>query len=495
MRPPDPHSPGLRRAGMRRPRMRRSGMRWPGMPRPVRMDRVALVAPTASLRDVLVRVAASGAVEFETAGTGQAVAGEAGRRLQHAGRPPENAALAAEAVDVDELQRMGRYDLLAGEAQLEEYAAASLRRGSVAALAGWAPADRIARLAAQLSAADGAVVRLPRPRGGQAPTLLGGTPVRRSFAPLVEVYGTVPYADIDPAPLAWASYVLMFGMMFGDVGQGVALFALGAAMYAQWPRWLGRFHVAWPFVAGAGVTSTAFGFLYGECFGPTGIVPVLWLNPLDQPLTLLAVAVAVGAVLLAVAYALGAVNRWREGGWPVALYASTGIAGTAVFLGLGAAAAGLYLRHGVLLAVGAAIALTGLGLAFTGFMAEAGGGGTGVAQASVELFDLVIRLGSNLVSFARLAAFGLTHAALGLIVWDATASLWHRGGAAAVLAVVVLVLGNALAFALEALIAAIQAMRLEYYELFSRLFVTQGRPFRPWHLPVHTKEGVPCPPG
>ena len=59
----------------------------------------------------------------------------------------------------------------------------------------------------------------------------------------------------------------------------------------------------------------------------------------------------------------------------------------------------------------------------------------------------------------------------------------------------VFVLGNALAFALEALVAGIQAMRLEYYELFSRLFVTQGRPFRPWHLPVHTKEGVPCPPG
>ena len=57
-------------------------------------------------------------------------------------------------------------------------------------------------------------------------------------------------------------------------------------------RWLGRFHVAWPFVVGAGVTSTAFGFLYGECFGPTGIVPVLWLRPLSEPLTLLAVAVA-----------------------------------------------------------------------------------------------------------------------------------------------------------------------------------------------------------
>jgi len=166
-----------------------------------------------------------------------------------------------------------------------------------------------------------------------------------------------------------------------------------------------------------------------------------------------------------------------------------------VFLGLGAAAGGLYVGDDVLLSVGAAVALAGLGLAFAGFIAEAGGGGAGIAQASVELFDLVIRLGSNVVSFARLAAFGLTHAALGLVVWDATTSLWHRGGAATAVAVAVFALGNLLAFALEALVAGIQAMRLEYYELFSRLFVTQGRPFRPWHLPVRTKEGVPCPPG
>jgi V/A-type H+-transporting ATPase subunit I len=101
----------------------------------------------------------------------------------------------------------------------------------------------------------------------------------------------------------------------------------------------------------------------------------------------------------------------------------------------------------------------------------------------VELFDLVVRLGTNVVSFARLAAFGLTHAALGAIVWSGTTALWHRGGAALAAAVLLFVVGNALAFALEALVAGVQALRLEYYELFSRLFRSQGRPFRPWRLP------------
>jgi V/A-type H+-transporting ATPase subunit I len=53
---------------------------------------------------------------------------------------------------------------------------------------------------------------------------------------------------------------------------------------------------------------------------------------------------------------------------------------------------------------------------------------------------------------------------------------------------VLLVGGNVAAFALGALVAAIQALRLEYYEIFSRLFVTSGRPFDPWHVTTRPQE-------
>jgi V/A-type H+-transporting ATPase subunit I len=341
-------------------------------------------------------------------------------------------------------------------------------------------------LASRLGGAGGALVPLPRPRGVDAPTLLRATGVRRSLTPLVETYGTVPYADVDPTLLVAVTYVLMFGMMFGDAGHGALLLLAAAALWAGRPRWLARWRRAAPLIAGAGVSSALFGLLYGECFGPSGLVPVLWLEPLDHPVPLLLAALAVGAVLLAGAYALGTVNRWREGGLPVVLYAPSGIAGSALFLGLGLVAGGLGLHRLWLLAAGAVMAAAGLTLAFTGFFAEAGGGGAGVAQASVELFDVVIRLGSNLVSFARLAAFGLTHAALGVVVWDATTGLWRQGAAVAWAAVLIFVVGNALAFGLEALVAGVQALRLEYYELFSRVFLGQGRPFRPWQGPHGT---------
>jgi len=456
---------------------------------PVRMERVALVGRSAGLRDLLVRVAASGAVELDPVTAGdEAPPGAAARRLQRLAAEPEKPCLAQEAPDLELLEREGRTDLLAGEAQLERYLASAVHRGEVAALAGWTPGGSLPELDGELAPLGGAVVPLPRPAGVDPPTLL---PHRAGVGPalsgLVRTYATVPYPDIDPTLLASLAYVLMFGMMFGDVGQG-ALLVL-AALYLASPRSAHRprlhaIRAAWPFVLGGGLAAMFFGLLYGEFFGPTGVVPVLWLSPLDEPVQLLAAAVGVGAVLLAGAYVVGTVNRWREGGWPLALYAPTGVAGIALFLGLGAVALGVYGEADWLTAAGVTVWVVGLTLAFLGLWAGAGRGLAGAAQAVVEVFDAVIRVGANLVSFARLAAFGLTHAAIGAIVWDGTTALWSRGPAGAVAGVLLFVAGNAFAFTLEALVAAVQALRLEYYELFSRVFVTEGRPFRPWQLPV-----------
>jgi V/A-type H+-transporting ATPase subunit I len=46
-------------------------------------------------------------------------------------------------------------------------------------------------------------------------------------------------------------------------------------------------------------------------------------------------------------------------------------------------------------------------------------------------------------------------------------------------------------FGLEVLIAGVQALRLEYYELFSRVFGQEGRPFRPWHVPIAPEVASP----
>jgi V/A-type H+-transporting ATPase subunit I len=413
-------------------------MRWREAMRPTRMERVALVAPGTSLRPVLVEAARSGAVELD---------------LPYApGDGPE------------ELDRA------------QECAVVS---GPVAGLVGWVPSHDVPSLSARLASHGAAVVPLVHPRGVQPPTLVSGTGKQRPSRALVDTYGTVPYADIDPARLAGVAYVVMFGMMFGDVGHGAVLVALGLVLRSGRFARLARIQRAWLFVTGAGLAAMGFGALYGEAFGPTGLVPVLWLDPLADPVQLLLAALVVGAVLLAGSYALGTINRVREGGWGYALYARSGFAGSGLFLAVGLLVWGLTAAITPLVMTGSLVGIVALALTFVGLLVQSGGGATGVLEAVVEGIDTVLRLGSNIVSFARLAAFGLMHTALLTVVWDGTTTLWAPGWRAAA-AVLLFAVGNTLAFALEALVAGIQALRLEYYELFSRLFLSEGRPFRPW---------------
>ncbi|MER7467278.1 V-type ATPase 116kDa subunit family protein [Streptomyces sp. NPDC097981] len=465
-------------------------MPWSEAARPVRMQRVAIVAPQETLRKTLVRIAEAGNVEIDRIDDpAHAAPGPAARRLQRLRTEPAGALLCSAPPDLDALERAGRADLLAGEAQLEERIGSAVRRGTVAALAGWCPAADVRSTTARLADVGGVLVPMRTPGGTDPPTLLRVTgAVRGSFSPLVRTYGTVPYADIDPTMPAGILYVVMFGMMFGDAGHGALLLLAALLLYLGRPRRLGRLRRLWPFVAGAGLTSTAAGVAYGEFFGPTGVLPVLWLDPLDRPMRLLAAAVGLGAALLALAYGAGIVNRWREGGPANALYAASGIAGAVLFLGFAVLAGGVLAGRTGLVLGGAVLAFAGLALAGSGLFAASAGGVGGAVQTGVQLFDAVVRIGSNVVSFARLAAFGLTHAALGEIVWRGTTGLAAKGPTALLGAVVVFTAGNTLAFALEALVAGVQALRLEFYELFSRVFETQGRPFRPWHVPVQHTE-------
>jgi V/A-type H+-transporting ATPase subunit I len=461
-------------------------MPWHEQLVPLEMSRVAVVAPTSHWRTVLAAVAESGLLEPDTGASPSGRAPDA--RGATSAESGESAAAGGPAASTAE----GEPPIPEArnvELELERVDGSAVERGDVKALAGWAPTSAVEDLSEKLEPLGGGVVELPRPRGVDPPTLLlsGRT---SSFRPLVETYATVPYQDIDPTPFAAAAYVVMFGMMFGDLGDGLLLVLAAFALRFRWFSRLSVFESAWSMVLALGVSAGVFGVLYGEFFGPTGVIPVIWLSPLEEPTTLLAAAIGLGALLLAVSYVIGTVNRWREGGLALALYAPTGIAGATLFLSLALVAGGIYWDEAVVWGAGIALAVVGLTLSFVGLKASAGTGGAAFAQAGVELFDLVIRLLSNVVSFARIAAFGLTHAALGLVVWDATVALWS--GLMVILSVLVFVLGRALSFTLEALVAGVQALRLEYYELFSRIFVTEGRPFEPWHVPLATSQEEQC---
>ena len=466
-------------------------MRWPEPPAPAPMGRVAVVAPVAALRPSWSASPASGTVEVDPSGT-EATPGEAARRLQRLGRAAGGTPrLAAVRPDLDLLERSGRDDLLAGEAELEERAAGAVRRGAVAALAGWVPRADLPDLTARLAGVGGAVVPLPSPPGVDPPTLVRHAGAARSFEPLVGTYATVPYRDVDPTVAAGVAYIVMFGMMFGDAGHGLLLLLAGLALRAGWPRrWPGsgstgssspepasrRPCSVWRTASSSGppASSRRSGSTRSRSRPPCSRRQSGWVRCCSPART--ASGSSTGCARAAgrwpctppaaspVPRSSSAPAWWRPGGTP----------------------AGDWLAL-----VGGTVAVIGLALAFTGLYVESGGGGAGAGQAVVELVDTVTRLGGNVVSFTRLAAFGITHAAIAGIVWTGAVALWGKGPIGAAGAVVLFAVGTALAFGLEALVAGIQALRLEYYELFSRVFAAEGRPFRPWRLPVVPAEEVP----
>jgi V/A-type H+/Na+-transporting ATPase subunit I len=450
------------------------------------MTRIAVLAPAAALRRVLVEVADVGVAELETSPEADSSEmAEALRRLNAAGVPSTEPRLAPEPRPVSELEAERRADLLAGEVEVGRRMAAAARRGPFSVLLAWCPTGELEELRVRLEPFGGGVVELPTQPFVEPPTLLRTPRAARAFKPLVETYGTVRYSDIDPTPFTAISFVLMFGMMFADAGHGLLLAAAGLFLrFTKNPR-LASLKSSWVIPVAAGLVACAFGLAYGEFFGPTGVAPVLWLRPLQNPLELLVAGVLVGGVLLTFSYGIGTVNRWREGGPLAALLSSSGIAGVLLFAGLATVALSLWV-HSVIVLVAAMVPVAaGLVLLFVGYYIAAGGGGTGVLESIVETFNSVIRLGANSISFARLAAFGMVHASIGALVWTASHALFDAGLWFA--AVPLLVLGNAAGFTLELVVAGIQAMRLEYYELFSRIYSGEGRAFKPWHLTV-TKE-------
>ena len=98
-----------------------------------------------------------------------------------------------------------------------------------------------------------------------------------------------------------------------------------------------------------------------------------------------------------------------------------------------------------------------------------------LVTAFFELFDVLLSYFSNTLSFVRIGAFAVSHAAMMEVVLMLAGAT--NGGSPNW---VVVVLGNIFVCAMEGLIVGIQVLRLEYYEIFSRFYAGNGREFQPF---------------
>lgn len=367
---------------------------------------------------------------------------------------------------------------------LAEAALDGLRgKGQLVSVSGWAPRDEVPRLRQALAERfTGRYLIVSRDpdagENGQIPSYLEYPVWLRPFVPLVKSYGIPRYGEFDPSLLFAVTYLLLFGAMFGDVGHGGVILVLAALLY----RKLGP--VVWVGIA-AGASSMVFGVLYGSIFGYEDVFPPLWLSPLHEPTRVLTVAILFGIGFIVFTLLANIWNKLVAGHRAEALFDSTGLAGLLFYLGT---AAGLAAQAGM--AAVADLSTPAWSLALVGIVTVAvfkwvetpASPGERALVTAIETLETGINLFANTLSFMRVAAFSLNHVALALAVFTLANGLDFAGHWLTIL------LGNVVIIVLEGGIVAIQALRLMYYEGFSRFFSGDGTEFIPLKL-VGVKQG------
>ena len=304
----------------------------------------------------------------------------------------------------------------------------------------------------------------------EKPTKLKNPEFFKHFEFLVKMYGIPRSDEIDPTPLISILFLFFYGFMFGDIGHGLTISILSYLLYRKSKSDL------WYVMGFAGISSAVFGILYGSIFG-FEVIPALLARPMENINAFLATSVYIGATLITLGMILNVVNRLRRRETKEVIFDPNGIAGIGLYL-LTFYSAAYYVSKGELpFPAGVFLSVFSLFvvLIFLYFVLfEEGKIGERLTLAFFETFDRLLMFFSNTLSFIRLGAFAMNHAGLFLAFY--IMAQMSKSGFGAFLS---LLLGNLLLIFLEGLVVFIQAVRLEFYEFFSKFYSGDGREFNP----------------
>jgi len=361
-------------------------------------------------------------------------------------------------------------------------------------VSGWIPATLVAQLKEALAQELGERVEvevlspeaIPGAREGvlKIPILFNNPYLLRPFERLTKAYGTPAYGEVEPTAVLAVSFLLMFGLMFGDIGQGAVLFLLGYLIFHRFFRYTDYGII----LMECGVSSVIFGFLYGSIFGVETLLPALWFSPMKDITYFIKIAVLFGVGAISLGVILSFINALRlktprlpAGGLLAALVYWV-LAGLGVrYLLTGALEWDFWVAVGVggaTLLIGIIYVLQRLWLAPPPAEAGTGGAGIRLLEGIIEVVDGTIRFVANTISFIRIAAFALAHAGLFIAVFSLADTLNRMGGGGVVYWLTIAA-GNVVIILLEGLVVSIQIVRLEYYEFMSKFFHGGGEPFKP----------------
>ncbi len=385
---------------------------------------------------------------------------------------------------------------LALEQALLEAALNFSRTESTCRISGWLPADQVATASSRLlQETEGRLfvqVREAKETDvppDEVPVLMKDNAFIRPFQLLVTGFGFPRYREIQPTLLVAISFLVMYGLMFGDVGQGVVLVIVGLVMRKRCgtpqTRDLGTI------ISMAGIAATAFGFLYGSVFGYEEWLRYNWkFEPMKNVVTMLAVPVALGIVLISVGIVVNIINKFRRGQYFHGIMDRIGVVGIIFYWG----AIGLGLRYALLgsgsvwlvawLIFAPLLLLLFRELIYVRLIHrghESEGALVEFMSGGVDMMETITGFLANTVSFARVGAFALAHVGLCMAIFSLE-KVVHQLPAGVIWGGAVIVLGNIVVILLEGMVVFVQGLRLEYYEFFSKFFEGAGKGYKPFRV-------------
>jgi len=324
------------------------------------------------------------------------------------------------------------------------------------------------------------------------PVALKNNKFFRAFELLVKNAGIPSTIEKDPTPLASIAFVIMFGMMFGDIGQGIVLVLTGIIMkYLSVKKSLSQnISDGAVILMTCGTSASFFGVLYGSVFSYEHITP-LWFHPMDNMMDLFFAAIMLGVVLISLGLIMNIVNSYSSGFKTEALFGTKGIAGLYIYIG----SLVLFIRYLklnifpqfyeliVVLVIPLFIFLLRniLGYFFLKMKNPFPHGiFEYIVESIVEIIEMFSSFLGNTISFIRAGAFALSHAGLSIAIY--TLAKIVNPEIISIGSLSIIIIGNIFIILLEGLLCSIQSMRLEYYEFFGKFFKGDGKEFQPFSL-------------
>ena len=361
-------------------------------------------------------------------------------------------------------------------------------------LVGWIPAEYEGQVESLLSAIESVEVTFTNAKDEikhSPPVKLKNPFFFRPFEYYTEMYGLPNSQEIDPSGFIAITYTLLFGIMFADVGQGIMLLIAAIIMLKVKKMPLGALLIP------CSICSTIFGFIFGSVFGFEELLTPVYkalFGLKDKPIhvmegettkMLIFGAVGIGVVLLIVAMILNIISCLKRKDIGGALFGVNGVSGLVFYTALVAGLVCTLLLGVNIMTTPYIIGLIVLPLILI-FLREPlskklrgekklfeGGFGSFFVDNFFEMFEVLLSYVTNTMSFLRVGAFVLVHAGMMEVVFVMAGMFGPVGST------ITIVLGNVLVMALEALLVGIQVLRLEYYEMFSRFYIGDGRKYEP----------------